>query len=88
MQQTVKNWLSQGIVDIFLGYKRCHGHALPHCFCMEKLEEVDELVESPARYSLEKIATHIAAQKPDLAHSSARPPPGRRGGSHRRRCSR
>ena len=66
MQQTVKNWLSQGVVDIFLGYKHCHGHALPHCFCMEKLEEVDELVESPARYSLEKIATHIAAQKPDL----------------------
>jgi ferredoxin len=66
MQQTVKNWLSQGIVDIFLGYKLCHGHALPHCFCPEKLEEVDEIVESPARYALEKIAAHIAAQKPDL----------------------
>jgi ferredoxin len=66
MQKIVKNWLKQGIVDVFLGYKSLYGHPLPHCFVKEKLEEVDDLIEGPARYSLEKIATHIAAQKPEI----------------------
>jgi formate dehydrogenase subunit beta len=66
MQDTVKNWLKQGTVDIFLGYKSLYGHPLPHCFFKEKLEEVDELIEGPARYPLEKIATHIVSQKPEI----------------------
>jgi len=66
MQDMVKRWLEDGTVDIFLGYKSSYGHPLPHCFVKEKLEEVDQLIDGPARYSLEKIATHIAAQKPNL----------------------
>jgi formate dehydrogenase subunit beta len=66
MQDTVKTWLKQGTVDIFLGYKSLYGHPLPHCFVKEKLEEVDELIEGPARYSLEKIATHMVAQQPEI----------------------
>jgi ferredoxin len=66
MQDTVKTWLKQGIVDIFLGYTSLQGHPLPHCFVKEKLEEVDGLIEGPARYSLEKIATHMVAQHPEI----------------------
>jgi ferredoxin len=66
MQDTVKRWLEDGIVDIFLGYKPSCGHPLPHCFVKEKIEEVDQLIDGSARYSLEKIATHIAAQKPEI----------------------
>jgi len=66
MQQQVKSWLEQGTVDIFLGYKMVQGHPLPCCFTKENLEEVDELIVSQARYSLEKIATKIAAVHPDL----------------------
>lgn len=66
MQHQVKSWLEQGTVDVFLGYKMMHGHPLPYCFTKEKLDEVDELIVSQARYSLEKIATKIAATHPDL----------------------
>ena len=66
MQAQVKAWLEQGAVDIFLGYKMIMGHPLPHCFTKEKLDEVDELIASQARYSLEKIATRIVAEKPEL----------------------
>jgi ferredoxin len=66
MQDTVKRWLEDGTVDIFLGYKMVCGHPLPHGFVKAKLEEVDELIIGPARYSLEKIATHITLQKPDI----------------------
>jgi ferredoxin len=64
MQQMVKKWLRDGVVDIFLGYKSLFGHPLPHCFVRDKLEEVDDLIDGPARYPLEKIAAHIAAEKP------------------------
>ena len=57
----VKRWLEDGIVDLFLGYKMVMGHPLPHCFAKEKIEEVDDLIIGPSRYSLEKIATHISA---------------------------
>ncbi len=66
MQQQVKAWLEEGTVDIFLGYKLVQGHPLPHCFTKENLDEVDELMVSQARYSLEKIATKVAAVHPDL----------------------
>jgi len=32
MQEQVREWLEQGKVDIFLGYKKIQGHPLPHCF--------------------------------------------------------
>ena len=62
----VKQWLEDGIVDIFLGYKMVMGHPLPHCFVKEKIEEVDDLIIGTSRYALEKIATHITAAKPDI----------------------
>ena len=66
MNAQVKRWLNDGMVDLFLGYKMVMGHPLPHCFVKEKIDEVDDLVTGPARYALEKIATHIAAAKPDI----------------------
>jgi len=66
MIDKVKHWLEDGTVDLFLGYKIVMGHPLPYCFVKEKIEEVEALVIGPFRYSLEKIATHIAAVKPDI----------------------
>jgi ferredoxin len=62
----VKRWFENGIVDIFLGYKMVMNHPLPHCFVKEHIAEVDELIVGPARYPLEKIATHIAAAQPGI----------------------
>ena len=66
MNRKVKRWLEDGTVDIFLGYRLVDGHPLPHCFTKERLEELGDLIVGQARYSLEKIATHIAAVKPDI----------------------
>lgn len=62
----VRQWLNDGTIDVFLGYKMVMGHPLPKCFVKENIGEVDDLVASQARYSLEKIAAHLAAEKPDL----------------------
>jgi formate dehydrogenase subunit beta len=66
MINKVKAWLEDGTIDIFLGYKETDHHPLPHCFTKERIEEVEDLVLSPVRYSLEKIATHMAAVEPDI----------------------
>ena len=66
MNNKVKAWLEDGTIDIFLGYKEIDHHPLPYCFTKERLDEVDDLVLSPARYSLEKIATHMAEEEPDI----------------------
>lgn len=66
MQEQVKEWLEQGKVDIFLGYKMVEGHPLPHFFTKENLAEVNDLITGSVRYPLEKIATKIAAQDPDI----------------------
>ena len=66
MIDKVKAWLEDGTVDLFLGYKEVDHHPLPYCFTRERLEEVDDLVVSPVRYPLEKIATHMAAEDPDI----------------------
>jgi formate dehydrogenase (coenzyme F420) beta subunit len=66
MKKKVKKWLEDGSVDVFLGYKMVHGHPLPHCFTLEDVAEVDELIVSEARYSLEKIATHLTRQDPKI----------------------
>jgi len=66
MNIEIKRWLEEGTIDIFLGYKLVAGHPLPYCFTKERLEELNVMVVSPARYSLGKIATHITAVKPDL----------------------
>ena len=66
MQEQVKEWLEQGKVDIFLGYKMVEGHPLPHFFTKSDLEEVHGLITGPVRYPLEKIAMKIAAENPDM----------------------
>jgi formate dehydrogenase subunit beta len=65
-QATVKRWLEEGAIDIFLGYKMTDGHPLPHGFVCERLEEIGELVDSPFRYPLEKFAARLIAVHPDL----------------------
>jgi ferredoxin len=65
MIEEIKQWLEDGIIDLFLGYKMVMGHPLPHCFDKDKMEEVDDLIIGSSRYSLEKIATHITAVSPD-----------------------
>ena len=66
MKTTVKRWLEAGSVDIFLGYRVSDGHALPHGFVRQRLEEVDDLTDSPDRYPLEKFAGHLLALHPEL----------------------
>lgn len=66
MQKKVKKWLEDGTVDVFLGYKMVHGHPLPHCFTLDDVAEIDELIVSEARYSLEKIATHLTHEDPEI----------------------
>ncbi|MFP4086265.1 MAG: 4Fe-4S binding protein [Desulfobacteraceae bacterium] len=66
MQDTVKAWLENGTIDVFLGYKKVDNHPLPHCFTKARLEELADLVVSPHRYPLEKIATHMTTAKPEV----------------------
>jgi formate dehydrogenase subunit beta len=66
MKDKIKQWLKEGTLDIFLGYKKVDGHPLPYGFTKAQIDEIDDLVVSPARYSLEKIATHLTAADPDI----------------------
>jgi len=66
MQATVKHWLEEGVIDIFLGYKMTDGHPLPHGFVREHLQELETLVDSPFRYPLEKFAARLITSHPDL----------------------
>ena len=65
MQKQVRAWLEDGKVDVFLAYKMDCGHPLPHTFTRERIDETADLVTGPARYSLEKFATQIAARHPE-----------------------
>ena len=66
MQSQVEQWLKEGNVDIFIGYKKVDGHVLPHFFTKENIDEVKDLVMGQAHYSLEKVATKVAADHPDM----------------------
>lgn len=66
LKDIVRQWLESGRVDLFLGYKEVAGHPLPYAFSKDNLEEVAELVVSPARYSLEKLAASLLKERPDL----------------------
>ncbi len=65
MKDTVKKWLTEGSVDIFLGYKMVEGHPIPHGFNRDSLDEIDEMVAGPARYPLEKFAAQLLQMHPD-----------------------
>ena len=62
----VKQWVEEGKVDIFLGYKMVEGHPLPHFFSKDNLEEINEMVTGPARYPLEKLAAETVAENPEI----------------------
>jgi len=64
MKTQIRRWLEEETIDVFLGYKKVDGHPLPYCFTPKNIAELSDLVISPARYSLEKIATHINAINP------------------------
>jgi formate dehydrogenase (coenzyme F420) beta subunit len=64
IREQVQEWLSQGVVDLFLAYRMVDGHPLPHAFTQEHVEEVEDLVTGPARYPLEKLAVRIMAVHP------------------------
>ncbi len=66
MKATVREWLDTGKVDLFLGYKQVEGHPLPYAFDRDNLEELQDLMESPARYPLEKLGAGILAVQPNL----------------------
>jgi len=66
MIEKAKQLLENGAVDIFIGYKLADGHPLPHIFVKDNLDELDDMVAGPQRYSLEKFATHIAAEQPSI----------------------
>lgn len=66
MKETVRQWITSGKVDLFLGYKEVEGHPLPYAFTRDNLGELEELMVSPARYPLEKLGAEILAVQPDL----------------------
>jgi ferredoxin len=65
LKQTVKQWLETGTVDIFLGYRLVDDHPIPHGFTVDNMAELDGLVQSDSRYSLEKLATKLSSRHPD-----------------------
>jgi formate dehydrogenase subunit beta len=66
MKNKIKEWLKSGQIDIFLGYKTLQGHPLPHAFGKDNLEDIDTLITGSNYYPLEKIATKLVAEKPDI----------------------
>lgn len=66
MNNAAKRWLEKGRIDVLLAYREVEGHPVPHVFQAERLEELEQLVVSPERYPLEKLAADLAARHPDL----------------------
>lgn len=66
MRETITDWLTSGKIDLFLGYKKAAGHPLPHAFTRDNLADLEDLVDGPARYSLEKMAHQILKVRPEL----------------------
>lgn len=66
VKETVREWLENDVVDLFLGYRMMDGHVLPHAFVKNRLEEADDIVSGPVRYPLEKLAAEIAAKHPEV----------------------
>lgn len=59
MCDTIRKWLEDGVVDVFLGYKAVDGHFLPWVFKKSDLSELKAFCDGPYRYSLEKMAWEI-----------------------------
>jgi ferredoxin len=66
MKSNVREWLEQGVVDVFIAYIRRDGHVLPHVFTRQRLEGCDRLHTGVQRYPLEEMAMEMAAEEPEL----------------------
>lgn len=66
MKEKARSLLLQENVDVILGYIRRDGHVLPHYFCKDRIDEVDDLEPGKERYPLEKIAAVLSGKKPAL----------------------
>lgn len=62
----VEQLLKQDKVDVFIGYREIDGHVIPHGFTKENLDEVKTLTLGRHRYSLEKMASNLAARDRNL----------------------
>lgn len=65
IKQLVKQWLENKSVDIFLAYRDVDGHPVPHGYTLRNIEDLEQMVESDSRYSLEKLAMKINKRHPD-----------------------
>ncbi|ROQ90207.1 4Fe-4S binding protein [Desulfosoma caldarium] len=66
MRETIRQWLEDGLVDLFVGYKAVDGLAIPWVFSKKALDDLDDFREGPYRYPLEKIAREILQEDPHL----------------------
>lgn len=66
MHDTIRKWLEDGVVDVFIAYRAVDGHAIPWVFRKSALDELDDFREGPFRYPLEKIAREMLLEDPQL----------------------
>ena len=66
MKQTVRTWLRESEVDIFLAYRNLHGHMLPFAFSRNNLDDIEDMVASGPEYPLEKLALELIADQPGI----------------------
>jgi ferredoxin len=66
MIDTIKRWLEDGKIDLFIGYRMEAGHPLPFVYSKDNLEALDRFTVGHQRYSLEKIAARIAKVEPAI----------------------
>ncbi|MCG6894566.1 MAG: 4Fe-4S binding protein [Desulfobacteraceae bacterium] len=65
MIQQIKSWLEDATVDIFIGYRDVDGHAVPHGYTADRLEELGNWTVGTHRYPLETFALHLARIHPE-----------------------
>ena len=66
MRETVKEWLEQDKVEVFIACRQVKGHCLPWFFTKDKLDELEDFATGPNRYPLEKMALNLARSRPGL----------------------
>lgn len=66
MQKTIRSWIEQGRVDLFIACKMSYGHPLPHVFSRGNLDECQQIVPDTFKYPLDKFALTLARQHPEL----------------------
>jgi ferredoxin len=66
MKDTIKSWLENEVIDLFIGYRMEAGHPLPFVYSKDNLDALNAFTIGRQRYPLEKIATQIAEAQPDI----------------------